>query len=64
MIKLGVPEGVKYLEDLQELKNYAAPRFILDKRRCGCGATEWKLKSAEHVVIAVPYVAIIKSKQQ
>lgn len=45
---INVPEGIKYLSDWKEFFNFIplGSQFILDKKICGCGATEAFLRSS------------------
>lgn len=45
---INVPEGIKYLSDWKEFFNLIplGSQFILDKKICGCGATEAFLRSS------------------
>ncbi|MFT0317892.1 hypothetical protein ACMSFX_26925, partial [Bacteroides thetaiotaomicron] len=56
-ITLNVPEGIRYLSDWHDLWNTLLPEgqhYILNKRICGCGATEAYLRSGRKVILASP----------
>ena len=56
-ITLNVPEGIRYLSDWHNLWNTLLPEgqhYILNKRICGCGATEAYLRSGRKVILASP----------
>lgn len=63
-IKLDVPSGIKYLSDWDELENLLPDDqpFILNKRICGCGATEMYIRSDKKVILAGPRKHLLYNK--
>ena len=63
-IKLDVPSGIKYLSDWDELENLLPDDqpFILNKRICGCGATEMYIRSDKKVILASPRKHLLYNK--
>ena len=55
-ITLNVPDGIKYLSEWKELWNLLPmnQHYILNKRICGCGATEAYIGSDRKVILASP----------
>ena len=63
-IKLDVPSGIRHLSDwdkLWELLPDDRP-FILNKRICGCGATEMYIRSDKKVILAGPRKHLLYNK--
>ena len=64
-ITLNVPEGIRYLSDWHNLWNTLLPEgqhYILNKRICGCGATEAYLRSDRKVILASPRKHLLYNK--
>ena len=64
-ITLNVPDGIKYLSDWHDLWNTLLPEgqhYILNKRICGCGATEAYLRSGRKVILASPRKHLLYNK--
>ena len=64
-ITLNVPEGIRYLSDWHDLWNTLLPEgqhYILNKRICGCGATEAYLRSDRKVILASPRKHLLYNK--
>ena len=64
-ITLNVPEGIRYLSDWYDLWNTLLPEgqhYILNKRICGCGATEAYLRSGRKVILASPRKHLLYNK--
>ena len=64
-ITLNVPDGIKYLSDWHNLWNTLLPEgqhYILNKRICGCGATEAYLRSGRKVILASPRKHLLYNK--
>ena len=64
-ITLNVPEGIRYLSDWHDLWNTLLPEgqhYILNKRICGCGATEAYLRSGRKVILASPRKHLLYNK--
>lgn len=64
-ITLNVPEGIRYLSDWHNLWNTLLPKgqhYILNKRICGCGATEAYLRSGRKVILASPRKHLLYNK--
>lgn len=64
-ITLNVPEGIRYLSDWHNLWNTLLPEgqhYILNKRICGCGATEAYLRSGRKVILASPRKHLLYNK--
>lgn len=62
---INVPEGIKYLSDWKEFFNLIplGSQFILDKKICGCGATEAFLRSSDFkVILASPRKHLLYNK--
>ena len=64
-ITLNVPDGIRYLSDWHELWDTLLPEgqhYILNKRICGCGATEAYLRSGRKVILASPRKHLLYNK--
>ena len=64
-ITLNVPDGIRYLSDWHDLWNTLLPEgqhYILNKRICGCGATEAYLRSGRKVILASPRKHLLYNK--
>ena len=64
-ITLNVPAGIRYLSDWHNLWNTLLPEgqhYILNKRICGCGATEAYLRSGRKVILASPRKHLLYNK--
>lgn len=64
-ITLNVPEWIRYLSDWHNLWNTLLPEgqhYILNKRICGCGATEAYLRSGRKVILASPRKHLLYNK--
>ena len=64
-ITLNVPEGIRYLSEWHDLWNTLLPEgqhYILNKRICGCGATEAYLRSGRKVILASPRKHLLYNK--
>ena len=64
-ITLNVPGGIRYLSDWHNLWNTLLPEgqhYILNKRICGCGATEAYLRSGRKVILASPRKHLLYNK--
>ena len=63
-ITLNVPAGIKYLSEWKELWNLLPmnQHYILNKRICGCGATEAYIGSDKKVILASPRKQLIYNK--
>jgi len=63
-ITLNVPDGIKYLSEWKELWNLLPmnQHYILNKRICGCGATEAYIGSDKKVILASPRKQLIYNK--
>ena len=64
-ITLNVPEGIRYLSDWHDLWNTLLPEgqhYILNKRICGCGATEAYLRSGRKIILASPRKHLLYNK--
>ena len=63
-ITLNVPDGIKYLSEWKELWNLLPmnQHYILNKRICGCGATEAYIGSDRQVILASPRKQLIYNK--
>lgn len=63
-IKLDVPSGIKYLSDWDKLWELLPNdrAFILNKRICGCGATEMYIRSDKKVILAGPRKHLLYNK--
>ena len=63
-ITLNVPAGIKYLSEWKELWNLLPMNqpYILNKRICGCGATEAYIGSDKKVILASPRKQLIYNK--
>ncbi len=64
-ITLNVPEGIRYLSGWYDLWNTLLPEgqhYILNKRICGCGATEAYLRSGRKVILASPRKHLLYNK--
>ena len=63
-ITLNVPDGIKYLSEWKELWNLLPmnQHYILNKRICGCGATEAYIGSDRKVILASPRKQLIYNK--
>ena len=64
-ITLNVPDGIRYLSDWHNLWNTLLPEgqhYILNKRICGCGATEAYLRSGRKVILASPRKHLLYNK--
>lgn len=64
-ITLNVPEGIRYLSGWHDLWNTLLPEgqhYILNKRICGCGATEAYLRSDRKVILASPRKHLLYNK--
>lgn len=66
MIKklLNVPDGIKYLSEWKDLWNSLPENqhYILNKRICGCGATEAYISSEKKVILASPRKHLLYNK--
>ena len=62
MLVIPILEGVKFLSDDEYFQFGLPPKCIFDKGKVGCGGTTIALRSLQDYVIAVPFVAMIKSK--
>ena len=64
-ITLNVPDGIRYLSGWHDLWNTLLPEgqhSILNKRICGCGATEAYLRSDRKVILASPRKHLLYNK--
>ena len=63
-ITLNVPAGIKYLSEWKELWNLLRmdQHYILNKRICGCGATEAYIGSDRKVILASPRKQLLYNK--
>lgn len=63
-ITLNVPDGIKYLSEWKELWNLLPmnQHYILNKRICGCGATEAYIGSDRKVILACPRKQLLYNK--
>jgi len=63
-ITLNVPDGIKYLSEWKELWNFLPmnQHYILNKRICGCGATEAYIGSDRKVILASPRKQLLYNK--
>lgn len=63
-ITLNVPDGIKYLSEWKELWNLLPmnQHYILNKRICGCGATEAYISSDRKVILASPRKQLLYNK--
>ena len=64
-ITLNIPDGIRYLSDWHNLWNTLLPEgqhYILNKRICGCGATEAYLRSGRKVILASPRKHLLYNK--
>ena len=63
-ITLNVPAGIKYLSEWKELWNLLPmnQHYILNKRICGCGATEAYIGSDRKVILASPRKQLLYNK--
>ena len=64
-ITLNVPDGIRYLSGWHDLWNTLLPEgqhYILNKRICGCGATEAYLRSDRKVILASPRKHLLYNK--
>ena len=63
-ITLNVPDGVKYLSEWKELQDLLPKNqhYILNKRICGCGATEAYLSLDKKVILASPRKHLLYNK--
>lgn len=63
-ITLNVPAGIKYLSEWKELWNLLPmnQHYILNKKICGCGATEAYIGSDRKVILASPRKQLIYNK--
>lgn len=63
-ITLNVPDGIKYLSEWKELWNLLPmnQHYILNKRICGCGATEAYIGSGWKVILASPRKQLLYNK--
>ena len=63
-ITLNVPDGIKYLSEWKELWNLLPmnQHYILNKRICGCGATEAYIDSDRKVILASPRKQLLYNK--
>lgn len=63
-ITLNVPDGIKYLSEWKELWNLLPmnQHYILNKRICGCGATEAYIGSDRKVILASPRKQLLYNK--
>ena len=61
---LNVPDGIKYLSEWKELWNSLPENqhYILNKRICGCGATEAYISSEKKVILASPRKHLLYNK--
>lgn len=58
-----IPEGVTYLSDWEDFKNILPnEHFILNKKICGCGATEAFLRNDDMVILASPRKHLLYNK--
>lgn len=63
-ITLNVPDGIKYLSEWKELWNLLPmnQHYILNKRICGCGATEAYIGSDRKVILTSPRKQLLYNK--
>lgn len=63
-ITLNVPDGIKYLSEWKELWNLLPmnQHYVLNKRICGCGATEAYIGSGWKVILASPRKQLLYNK--
>ena len=63
-IQISVPSGIKYLSDWDKLWELLPNdrAFILNKRICGCGATEMYIRSDKKVILAGPRKHLLYNK--
>lgn len=63
-IEINVPDGVKYLSEWKELQDLLPKNqhYILNKRICGCGATEAYLSLDKKVILASPRKHLLYNK--
>ena len=63
-ITLNVPDGIKYLSEWKELWNLLPmnQHYILNKRICGCGATEAYIGSDRKVILVSPRIQRLYNK--
>ena len=63
-ITLNVPDGIKYLSEWKELWNLLPmnQHYILNKRICGCGATEAYIGSDRKVILVSPRKQLLYNK--
>lgn len=63
-ITLNVPAGIKHLSEWKELWNLLPmnQHYILNKRICGCGATEAYIGSDRKVILASPRKQLLYNK--
>ena len=63
-ITLNVPDGIEHLSEWQELWNTLPTNqhYILNKRICGCGATEAYIRSDKKVILASPRKHLLYNK--
>lgn len=63
-ITLNVSDGIKYLSEWKELWNLLPmnQHYILNKRICGCGATEAYIGSDRKVILASPRKQLLYNK--
>lgn len=61
---LNVPDGIEHLSEWQELWNTlpSNQHYILNKRICGCGATEAYIRSDKKVILASPRKHLLYNK--
>ena len=61
---LNVPDGIRYLSEWKDLWNSLPDNqhYILNKRICGCGATEAYISSEKKVILASPRKHLLYNK--
>lgn len=61
---LNVPDGIKYLSEWKDLWNSLPENqhYILNKRICGCGATEAYISSEKKVILVSPRKQLLYNK--
>lgn len=61
-IKINVPEGIKFLSDW---KDFCLPEIptIINKQICGCGFTEWCIRSPYNIILCSPRKMLLENKE-
>lgn len=55
------PEGVNYLN---EIENFEIPvNCIFNKGKTGCGGTETAINQKGHTIIAMPFINLVRNKE-